>query len=264
MITNIYDFSYSYLLDISKDYLSREKIDNFIEHPDAPDLKSLSDVYEMLLVVLQDFQMYPKVINYSERKKEIKETINFPDFEHIAKLDLYELSELFIKKYKSRGKMCWIRYCKGIISGARFLSQFKDLDDFLTVCDSFDSNDVTREAYALFLQTKIDNMGFAIACNWLKELGYFNYPKPDQHMKDICCALGTISQKRKDIDCFEAMLNIAKQCGVEPYKLDKVWWLICSGNYYRYRIQLPNPKRNKALFLGKLSEQYAKGDNNHD
>ena len=98
-------------------------------------------------------------------------------------------------------------------------------------------------------------MGFAIACNWLKELGYVNYPKPDVHMKDICQALGLINGKRTDIDCFEAMVKVARECNVEPYKLDKVWWLICSGNYYRYNIRLSNPQKNKTDFLDKISNK---------
>ena len=253
---NIYKFSYDYLIEISKDFLSKEKVDSFINQTDAANLNSLSDVYEILLVILQDFQMYPKVINYADREADIKEAIHFPDLKYCAALKPEELASCFINKYNAKGKMCWVRYCKGVVSGAKYLSQFKDLEDFKNVCDSFDANEVTREAYALFLQTKIDNMGFAIACNWLKELGYMNYPKPDVHMKDICFALDFIDQKKNDIDCFEAMLLVAKQCGIEPYKLDKVWWLICSGNYYRYNIQLPNPQKNKAIFINKLKEQF--------
>ena len=95
-------------------------------------------------------------------------------------------------------------------------------------------------------------MGFAVACNWLKELGYVNYPKPDVHMKDICYAFGLIDSKKRDIDCFEAMIRVANECEVEPYKLDKVWWLICSGNFYRYDIQLPNPQKTKNDFLSHI------------
>ena len=73
-------------------------------------------------------------------------------------------------------------------------------------------------------------------------------------MKDICQTLGVIDENRTDIDCFEAMIKVARECKVEPYKLDKVWWLICSGNYYRYNIQLPNPQKNKTEFLNCFSK----------
>lgn len=252
---NIYQTSYDYLLKISKGVVAKEEIDFFIDQCDGNNISSIEDAFELLMSILQDFQMYPKVIKYNERKNDIKEAIHFPNLNFCTNLDATELSQYFIKKYNSNSKVCWYRYCKGIISAAKFLSQFKDYNEFKSVCDSFDSNDVTREAFALLLQTKIDNMGFAIACNWLKELGYINYPKPDVHMKDICQALGLINEKRTDIDCFEAMVKVARECNVEPYKLDKVWWLICSGNYYRYNIQLPNPQMNKTDFLDKISNK---------
>jgi hypothetical protein len=253
-IKDIYIYSYNYLVEISKHYVSVEQINNFVSQYDGNKISSIADAYDLLINILQDFQMYPKVIKYSERSADIKDAIRFPDLNYCSNLDATKLSNYFIKKYNSSSKVCWIRYCKGIISGARFLNQFKDYNEFKSVCDSFNSNDVTREAFALFLQTKIDNMGFAIACNWLKELGYVNYPKPDVHMKDICQTLGLIDEKRTDIDCFEAMIKVARECKVEPYKLDKVWWLICSGNYYRYNIQLPNPQKNKAEFLNCFSK----------
>lgn len=123
---------------------------------------------------------------------------------------------------------------------------------FFSTFDSFDKSDMTREAFALLIQSKIYNMGFALACNWLKELGYYKYAKPDRHTKDVCKALRLISSDN-DIECFEAMMKTAQEAGVEAYAVDKVWWLICSGNFYRYEIQLPNPRQRKAKFLELLS-----------
>lgn len=250
----IYNFSYNYLVEISKGKVSKDEIDSFISNQDASNCSSIQDAFEMLLVILQDFQMYPNVIKYQDRSDDIKEAIHFPDLNYCASLKPEELAKEFITKYNSKSSSCWLRYCKGIISGASFLLGFKDYNDFKTTLDGFDLNNVTREAFALFLQTKIDNMGFAIACNWLKELGYVNYPKPDVHMKDICYAFGLIDKNKRDIDCFEAMVNISRLCEIEPYKLDKVWWLICSGNFYRYNIQLPNPQKTKADFIKQITE----------
>ena len=255
-VKDIYKFSHDYLVKVSDGAVGVTDIDKFINTQDAPNCKSLSDVFEMLLVILQDFQMYPNVIKYHLRQNDIKEAIHFPNLEFCSRLNSDELANYFIEKYNSNSQRCWQRYCKGIISGAKFLSSFSNYDDFNKTLNSFDLNIVTREAFALFLQTKIDNMGFAVACNWLKELGYVNYPKPDVHMKDICCAFGLIDSKKKDIDCFEAMIRVANECGVEPYKLDKVWWLICSGNYYRYNIQLPNPQKTKNDFLSLIKVEF--------
>ena len=250
----IYDFSYKYLLEISKNVVSKEEIDAFINETDTKELNNLADVFEMLLSILQDFQMFPKVINYNVRKNDIKEIIHFPDIEYCASLNSAELAKVFIDRFAAKGEKSWTRYSKGIVSGAKFLNNFKTLAEFKAMCDSFDKNIMTREAYALFLQTKIDNMGFASACNWLKELGYKDYLKPDVHIKDICVALELVDSNANDMLCFEAAEKVAEDCKVDAYKLDKVWWLICSGNYYRLEKQLPNPQKNKEDFLKKISQ----------
>ena len=100
-------------------------------------------------------------------------------------------------------------------------------------------------------------MGFAIACNWLKELGYYKYAKPDTHIKDVCLALNLI-QNNDDISCFEAIIKVANAAGIDAYKVDKVWWLICSGNFYRYNIVLPHPKHRKEQFIMLCSKDAAK------
>lgn len=254
-IRDVYSFSYDYLVKLSDGIVTQQEIDDFINSTDIAKIKNLGDVFGMLLVMLQDFNMHPNVIRYHEREKDIKNEIGFPDIGKIATLDPEVLAQKFINKYNAKGTTAWKRYCKGIVSGAAFLNNFKDYKEFKKVCDSFDENDMTRESFALFLQTKIDNMGFAVACNWLKELGYRNYPKPDTHMKDICLALGLIDSKQNDMECFETMTKIARKCGVDPYKLDKVWWLICSGNYYRYKKQLPDPTKNKEVFIDSINNE---------
>lgn len=253
-LKDIYKFSYDFLVNITKGVVTKDEIDSFISTADAAHCKSLAEAYDMLLVILQDFQMYPNVIKYDERKDEIKAFIHFPDLEYCANLDSVELSNYFIEKYNSNSKRCWLQYAKGIISGAKYLSQFKNYNEFKKTCDDFDSSDITREAYSLLLSTKIDNMGFAIACNWLKELGYKNYPKPDIHMRDISYAFGLIDEKKKDIDFFETMVKGERACNVGPYKLDKLWWLICSGNFYRYNKQLKNHQKNKEDFINLIAK----------
>ena len=140
----------------------------------------------------------------------------------------------------------------GSVGSPRFKRVFGEvtIDGFEV---SFNKNDMTREAFALFLSRKIFNMGFAIACNWLKELGYYKYAKPDTHTKDVCRSLELLTDD-DDIKCFEAMIKTANEAGVEAYKVDKVWWLICSGNYYRYNIILPNPRQRKERFLNMLKD----------
>ncbi len=248
-IEEVYGFSYDFLVGISSGIVSKSEIDTFISEPDGGELSSIDGAFELLLGILQDFQMFPNVIKYAERSREIKEAIHFPNISYCASLDPEQLAERFIKRFGASSERCWRRYCKGIVTGAQFLDGFDGFDDFKRTLDSHDRDAISREALALYLSKTISNMGFAIACNWLKELGYMNYSKPDTHMKDICLALGLIKSKNDDVGCFRAMNTVADGAGVEPYRLDKVWWLICSGNYYRINKQIPNPRINKERFL---------------
>jgi len=255
-LNEVYEFSYNYLVEISKDYVTKEQINDFISNPDTRNCSTFEDAFELGMAILQNFRSLRNVIKFAERKEDIKKEIRFPNLDDISKLDPVELSNVFIKKYNANGKCDWVNYCKGIVSMAKFLNGFKSYDEFKALCNLFDTNVISRAAFALYLKERIHNMGFAMACNWLKELGYSSYAKPDTHMLDICIALGVIEEKKQLLDCFEEMDRIATLGGVTPYKLDKVWWLICSGNYYRYKIQLP--KTYKEDFITKLKNKIEK------
>ena len=247
---DIYKFSYDFLVKKGEGYVTKEQIDAFISESDVQEC-NMASIYEILLNILQDFNIYPNVIKFEQRKEEIKKIIHFPDLKYCASLDYIELKNEFKRAFQFENEKCWLNYSKGVVSGAKFLSEFDTYEDFKNLCESFDENVFTREAFALLLSTKISNMGFAIACNWLKEIGYKNYPKPDVHIKDICKAIGVLDEQGKDGDCFEQTIKIAECCGVEPYRLDKVWWLICSGNFYRDSIKIKMPAK-KAEFIAAL------------
>lgn len=244
----VYEKSYSFLIDETAPFISKEKIDEFISTSDVPKCEDIGGAFRLLLAILQDFQMYPNVIKYKDREIEVLEILHQGDLNYISSLEPEQLLCTFRNKFGFSRDGIWKKYCNSIITGASFMRSFRDDEDYKNTFDSFNKNDMTREAFALFLSRKIYNMGFAIACNWLKELGYYEYAKPDTHTKDICKSLGVLSGN-DDIECFEAMIKIAKEAGIEAYKLDKVWWLICSGNLYRYDITLPNPRQRKEKFL---------------
>lgn len=99
-------------------------------------------------------------------------------------------------------------------------------------------------------------MGFALTCDALKELGWTNFPKPDDHIKDVfsechLCSYGT------DDEIFRSLTQLALDNGVSPYKADKVFWLNCSGYYYKDGIQLSKEAaaNRKAAFIANLREE---------
>ncbi len=253
-LKDVYEKSYEYLIEEAEPFgISKEMIDDFISNSDVSECNDIASAFALLLAILQDFNMYPNVIKFEERKNAIIHILKDGDLKYIASLNEDSLLNEFKKEFGFERETIWRKYCKSIISGASFMMGFSDDNDFKHTFDSFNNNDMTREAFALFLSRKIYNMGFAIACNWLKELGYYKYAKPDTHTKDVCKALGLVSNG-DDIACFEAMLKTANAAGVEAYQVDKVWWLICSGNFYRYGIKLPNPMQRKDRFLKMLED----------
>ena len=137
-------------------------------------------------------------------------------------------------------RSCWRIWTYSVIDSARFLSSFSGLEDFQGFVESFQYNAATKTALPLYLAKKIRGMGFALACDALKELGYASYPKPDSHMRDIFSELNLCSNDEMDV--FEAMVAMADSLGITPYKLDKVLWLVCSGNFYLEEVRVDGKK----------------------
>ena len=48
---------------------------------------------------------------------------------------------------------------------------------------------------------------------------------------------------RNTMNVFNVMVKVADDCEITPYKLDKVLWLICSGNFYYDNIKIQGHKR---------------------
>ncbi len=46
----------------------------------------------------------------------------------------------------------------------------------------------------MLLDAEIFGYGFPLACDFLKEIGYVDYGKPDVHLKNIFCELGLVDE----------------------------------------------------------------------
>ena len=143
-----------------------------------------------------------------------------------------------VARLKPRGSVrrtarsIWPSYCRTVLSGARFLSRFSSADDFYEWVDFFDEDERARPALPLLLAQEIEGFGFALACDFLKELGYENFSKPDVHVKDIFWTIGLSPSGTSDYEVFRAVARVAQNAGVTPYNVDKLFWLIGSGYFY--------------------------------
>jgi len=152
-----------------------------------------------------------------------------------------EVLDLIEGKLAPRGKVrrtprsIWPLYCRAILSGAAFLTQFSDADDFYAWADVFDRDHRIRPALPMLLSYEIDGFGFPLACDFLKGLGYFNFGKPDVHVKHVLCGLGFAPARASDYEAFKAIISVANDAELSPYHVDKLFWLVGSGYFYDHR-----------------------------
>jgi hypothetical protein len=132
----------------------------------------------------------------------------------------------------TKPNILWSRYCRSIIEGASFLNRFRTVQEFRRFVDDYHDNPLTRKDLPQRLSKEIYGIGFALACDFLKEIGYQNYSKPDVYLKKILSKL-SLSKNDDDEIVFEAVTRIAKNTGKTAYAVDKLFWLIGSGYFYR-------------------------------
>lgn len=149
----------------------------------------------------------------------------------------------------------WPKYCKTILSAADFMIQFETAEEFYKWVDSFHNDIRAREALPLLLAKKVDGLGFALSCDFLKELGYINFAKPDIHIQVIFKGLKLCDTSANEYQVFDAVVSLSKNVGVTPYEADKIFWLIGSGNFSEHKHIGNNGKlgRNRDRFI-----EYAK------
>ncbi|MCA9966194.1 MAG: hypothetical protein KC423_18215 [Anaerolineales bacterium] len=229
---------------------------------DIPRYHSLNGIYQNLLVSAQNANMRAGVIGGSiDSVANLGPLLHNFDphttFQAFGDSEQWEqVLDLIEQKLKPRGQVprgsrsIWPRYCRSILSGAQFLAKFESAADFYQWADYFDTDSRSRLALPMLLEAEIEGFGFALACDFLKELGYLNFAKPDVHIRDILVGLHFCPPKVKDYAILQTMIRIADHAKVTPYALDKVLWLIGSGYFY------DDPAIGKAGRIGQQKDAF--------
>lgn len=203
---------------------------------------TVAGIYQRILESAQNANMKAGVVGRSVDGVD-KLGMVLCDFEPAAVLAKFSLGwetvlDEIESRLKPRGKIrrtprsIWPHYCQAILSAAQFMVQFSSASEFYTWVDFFDHDDRARPALPMLLATEIDGFGFALACDFLKELGYENYAKPDVHIRDIFRGVELCPLQADDYEVFKAVVRVAKHVNVTPYNVDKLFWLIGSGFFY--------------------------------
>ncbi|MBS1261856.1 MAG: N-glycosylase/DNA lyase [Calditrichaeota bacterium] len=150
--------------------------------------------------------------------------------------DEHNLLEQFRNRYdldsNLRKMSVPVQIAKSIVSIAEFLVQFENISKFKKYISAFYDNDATRPALPLVLKEEIHGFGYALACDFLKEVGYDKYGKPDRHVKEILFGLNLCEEDATDFRCQQSIVRIADNSGVTPYVVDKLFYCIGSGRCF--------------------------------
>ena len=236
---------------LAKDFLLRsgadkgltpDLIEKYLHISTAARPKTIAGLYERMLAAAQNANMKAGVIGGS-----IGGVGNLGrvlcDFEPTLVLEKYssdweEVLDDIVAHLRPRGSIrrttrsIWPRYCQTVLSAARFLSQFSSADDFYGWVDFFDRDERARPALLMLLDQEVEGFGFALACDFVMGLGYENFSKPDVHIKEIFEGIGLCPYGSSDYEVFKAVARVARNAGVTPYNVDKLFWLVSSGSFH--------------------------------
>lgn len=261
----LYETAYKFLDDIVKRDESLHGID-LEAYFQVKKAETLADVYERFIGSAQNYQMMPNVIKFYDRKQEIKKILHDYDLKTISNMAEDSLYQLFREKFnvqtKDSKRNAWRKWAGSVIDSARFINEFHTLNEFTEFVNSKYNNDDSRKILALGIAKKIKGMGFTLVCDALKELGFSKFSKPDVHIREVFSSIGLCNND--EFTVCEVIEHIAEDCktvypDITPYKVDKVFWLICSGNFYREKINIKSHKEDLIKKLkSSLKSKYEK------
>ena len=242
----IYDDAKRFFLKKIPSEQREEILQSYLDLPDSStEPADMPFLFERLLNSAQNASMKAGVIG-----KSVGSVQNFGkvllDFDVAKTLEKYsgkpeKLLADIEKKLKPHGeirkepKSIWPLYCKTILSAALFLNQFKSGEDFYQWANLFYTNRQAMAALPLIIAEEVEGFGYPLAYDFLKELGFIEYGKPDVHIIKIFSGIGLCGEKDRPYMIQKVIVKVADAANVSPYNVDKLFWLIGSGKLYRHK-----------------------------
>jgi thermostable 8-oxoguanine DNA glycosylase len=239
--------------------------DKVLEHylimPDSSKTHAtIPELYKRLLVSAQNANMKAGVIGGSIGGVENLGKVLY-DFNPANVVERFgnspeSLLEEIIVKLKPRGEIrktersLWPQYCKTIISAAKFFQQFNEAKDFYQWANHLYDDKRSIAALPMIIKEEIDGIGYPLACDFLKEMGFTNYGKPDVHVVEIFEGIGLCKKNSNPYEVQKVIVSIAESVGVSPYNVDKLFWLIGSGKFYNH------PNIGNGGMIGRNKEKF--------
>ena len=247
-----YDHAYEYLLDIAPNGLDENSIERGYLTVDKSRYSTLDEIFDRMISSVVNRQSMPNVIGYGEKNRSvILDVLGGPSVELVARMNQETLYDEFYKRigfknYESK-RNSWRLFSRSVVDCAKFLEPFGEGPDFYAFADEFiESPSVSAKALPylrltlpVMIQQKVYGMGFALACDFLKEIGYDCYPKPDVHLTRIFTSLG-LARDDSQYTVYEAIVRASYNASISldetitAYRLDKIVFLISSGKFYGF------------------------------
>lgn len=221
-------------------------MESYLALPDTSDVPvPIDELFQRLLNSAQNAHMKAGVIGGSIGGVHNLGTVLFKfdptKVEETYKGDPSRLLQNIVNTLKPRGQIktttrsIWPKYCKTILSAAAFFTQFKNHNDFYAWANHLYVDKRSMAALPMILAAEIEGIGYALACDFLKELGFINYGKPDVHLIEIFAGIGLCPDGANPYQIQKVISEIADAVGVSAYAVDKVFWLIGSGKFHNHR-----------------------------
>ena len=218
-------------------------LSHYLDVADTADTpKSIETIYFRMLVSAQNANMMANVIGGSIGGIENlgkatfgfkpKEVLNTFASDHDGLFSHIRTTLKPTGKLLGGTKSLWPRYCRTVLSSAAFLAQFKDGEDFIRWANHFYRDPRSMPALPLLVSQEVFGLGYPLACDFLKDLGFIGYGKPDVHIKRILVGLGLAEGGIGDYQLQKLIARIAADNCVSAYSVDKLFWLIGSGKFY--------------------------------
>jgi hypothetical protein len=239
------------------------------EHLDLADgsqtVCSLSQLYFGLLFSAQNVQGKPNQIGRAIKGLENLGRIT-GDFDphwvvaHYA--DAGEVFQAVLKNLKPTGRInhskmgVWPKYCRSLYTAAQFFSRFMDGEDFYQWANRMYGDLRSQDALPMLIERDVFGVGYALACDFLKEKGFLDYGKPDTHVMDILNHVGLCHEGMPATAYQDEIRAIAEMCNTSAYAVDKLIWLIGSGWFYKSDNAPERDAQAKRKFLHSWTQRH--------
>lgn len=256
-----YFFAKKFLVEQLSCANAGEIVESYLISPDRSQQPvSISELYRRLLQSGQNANMKATVIGGSlDGFNNLgKALFNFDPVavDHQFESNPEGLLPHIVKTLNPRGKIrneprsIWPKYCRTILSAAKFLLQFEKAENFYDWANHLYCDSRSMAALPMILAAEIEGIGYPLACDFLKDLGFLNYGKPDVHMMDIFIGIGLCDSDASAYQMQKIITQIAEAAEVSAYNVDKLFWLIGSGKFNQH------PHLGKNGLIGRKKLQF--------